>query len=148
MNSIQLFTIGFTKKSAEVFFTRMREAGVRTLIDVRLNNSSQLAGFTKKDDLRYFLRSIADIEYVHLPELAPTQELLDAYKKKKGKWEEYELGFLELLGTRKIESALSKTVFEGGCLLCSEEKPHHCHRRLVAEYLEREWGEVKTTHLK
>ena len=148
MNPIQLFTIGFSKKSAEVFFTRMREAGVRRLIDVRLNNSSQLAGFTKKDDLRYFLKSIADIEYVHLPELAPTQELLDAYKKKKGKWEEYEAGFLELLRQRKIESGLSKSIFEGGCLLCSEEKPHHCHRRLVAEYLEREWGGVNTTHLK
>lgn len=148
MNSIQLFTIGFTKKSAEVFFTRMREAGVQRLIDVRLNNSSQLAGFTKKDDLRYFLKSIADIEYVHLPELAPTQELLDAYKKKKGKWEEYELGFLELLRERKIEVTVDKSLFEGGCLLCSEEKPHHCHRRLVAEYLQREWGGLNTTHLK
>lgn len=148
MNPIQLFTIGFTKKSAERFFTSMREAGIRTLIDVRLNNVSQLAGFAKKDDLRYFLKSIADIEYVHLPELAPTQELLDAYKKNKGRWEEYETGFLELLRRRKIESSLPKNLFEGGCLLCSEDKPHHCHRRLVAEYLEREWGGVRTTHLK
>ena len=148
MNPIQLFTIGFTKKSAEVFFTRMRDAGVRTLIDVRLNNSSQLAGFTKKDDLRYFLKSIADIEYVHLPELAPTQPLLDAYKKQKGKWEDYETGFLDLLRQRKVETALPQKVFEGACLLCSEEKPHHCHRRLVAEYLQRHWGNLNTIHLK
>lgn len=148
MNPIQLFTIGFTKKSAEVFFTRMREAGVRTLIDVRLNNSSQLAGFTKKDDLRYFLKSIANIDYIHLPELAPTQQLLDAYKKQKGNWEDYETGFLDLLRQRKVENTLPKEAFQSGCLLCSEEKPHHCHRRLVAEYLQREWGNLNTTHLK
>jgi uncharacterized protein (DUF488 family) len=148
MNPIELFTIGFTRKSAEVFFTRLREAGARTLIDVRLNNSSQLAGFTKKEDLRFFLKSIAGIEYVHLPELAPTQALLDTYKKQKGKWEDYEAGFLDLMRQRKVESSLSKSLFEGGCLLCSEEKPHHCHRRLVAEYLQARWGQVRTTHLK
>ncbi len=148
MEPIQLFTIGFTKKSAETFFTRLREAGVKRLVDVRLNNISQLAGFTKRDDLRYFLKTVADIEYVHLPELAPTKELLDAYKKLKGEWKDYEAAFLDLMKQRRIQDTVSHDLMQGACLLCSEEKPHHCHRRLVAEYLEQAWGNLATTHLK
>lgn len=148
MEPIQLFTIGFTKKSAETFFTRLREAGVKRLVDVRLNNISQLAGFTKRDDLRYFLKTVADIEYVHLPELAPTKELLDAYKKLKGEWKDYEAAFLDLMRQRRIQDTVSHDLMQGACLLCSEEKPHHCHRRLVAEYLEQAWGNLATTHLK
>ena len=148
MEPIQLFTIGFTKKSAETFFTRLREAGVKRLVDVRLNNISQLAGFTKRDDLRYFLKAVADIEYVHLPELAPTKELLDAYKKLKGEWKDYEAAFLDLMRQRRIQDTVSHDLMQGACLLCSEEKPHHCHRRLVAEYLEQAWGNLATTHLK
>lgn len=144
---MRIFTIGFTKKSAEAFFTRLQNAGVKRLVDVRLNNISQLAGFTKKDDLRYFLKAICNIEYVHLPELAPTAEILDAYKKqKKGDWELYERRFLDLMRSRQIENT-AREIFADGCLLCSEEKPLHCHRRLVAEYLKEHWGDVEIEHI-
>lgn len=144
---MKIFTIGFTKKSAETFFTRLKNAGVKRLVDVRLNNVSQLAGFTKKDDLRYFTKAICGIEYVHLPELAPTADILDPYKKvKNGDWPLYERHFLELMRARHIENT-PREILEGGCLLCSEEKPHHCHRRLVAEYLKEKWGTVEIIHL-
>jgi uncharacterized protein (DUF488 family) len=143
-----IFTIGFTKKSAEAFFTRLKDAGVRRLIDVRLNNVSQLAGFTKKDDLRYFTKAICNVEYLHLPELAPTAEILDPYKKaKNGDWALYERQFIELMRSRHIERTLSRDMLDGGCLLCSEEKPHHCHRRLVAEYLKEHWRDVEIEHI-
>lgn len=145
---MKIFTIGFTKKSAETFFERLQRAGVKRLLDVRLNNTSQLAGFTKKDDLRYFTRAICNIEYVHLPVLAPTAEILDPYKKQKnGNWPLYERRFLELMKARHIEEQLSPEMLDGGCLLCSEEKPHHCHRRLVAEYLMDKWGNVEIEHI-
>lgn len=144
---MKIFTIGFTKKSAETFFTRLKEAGVRRLIDIRLNNASQLAAFSKKDDLRYFARAICDIDYVHLRDLAPTQDILDAYKKQKGDWGEYERQFVELMRSRHIEDSTSREMMDGGCLLCSEETPRHCHRRLVAEYLSRHWGNVEIIHL-
>jgi uncharacterized protein (DUF488 family) len=145
--SIVVTTIGFTKKSAQDFFTLLQRAGVKRVVDVRLNNVSQLAGFTKMDDLRYFLRAIGGIDYVHLPELAPTQEMLDLYKKQKGAWSDYEKRFLDLMASRHIEDKVPKDVINGGCLLCSEDKPHHCHRRLVAEYLANHWGDVQTKHL-
>ena len=97
---INLFTIGFTQKSAREFFTALKDAGVKRVVDVRLNNNSQLAGFSKKDDLPYFLKEIGGIEYVHLPELAPTQDILDAYKKRKGDWNVYEEKFLDLMARR------------------------------------------------
>ncbi len=128
---MKIFTIGFTKKSAEVFFTRIQAADVRRLVDVRLNNVSQLAGFTKKNDLRYFTKTICNIEYLHLPELAPTAEILDAYKKQNGDWEVYERQFVDLMRSRDIEHTASRALLDGACLLCSEEKPDHCHRRLV-----------------
>jgi uncharacterized protein (DUF488 family) len=145
--SISITTIGFTKKSANDFFTSLQQAGVKRVVDVRLNNISQLAGFTKMDDLRYFLKAIAGIDYVHLPELAPTQEMLDAYKKQKGAWSDYEKRFLDLMASRHIEDKVPKEIIDGGCLLCSEDKPHHCHRRLIAEYLTGHWGDVQTKHL-
>ena len=144
---IKLFTIGFTKKSAEEFFTKLKEAGVSRVLDVRLNNSSQLAGFTKKEDLQFFLQAIHGMDYAHLPELAPTQDILTAYKKEQGDWSVYEPKFLELMRTRKVEETARKELFHGGCLLCSEEKPHHCHRRLVAEYLSEKWRNVEVVHI-
>ncbi len=144
---IRVFTIGFTKKTAEEFFTKLKDASVKRLIDVRLNNISQLAGFAKKDDLRYFLQTICGIEYVHRLDLAPTKELLDAYKKHKGEWSVYEAGFLELMANRRIEDTISKELLDGACLLCSEDEPSHCHRRLVAEYLARCWGDVEITNI-
>lgn len=144
---MKIFTIGFTKKSAESFFTKLKAAGVKRLVDIRLNNVSQLAGFTKKDDLRYFVKEICSIEYSHLPELAPTQDILNAYKKKRASWSDYEQKFLELMRSRRVEESVPREILEGSCLLCSEEKPDHCHRRLVAEYLKEKWGNVEIKHI-
>jgi uncharacterized protein (DUF488 family) len=144
---MKIFTIGFTKKSAEVFFTRLQHAGVKRLVDVRLNNVSQLAGFTKKNDLRYFTKVICKIEYLHLPDLAPTSEILDAYKKHNGDWDVYEKQFLDLMRSRNIQETTSREILDGACLLCSEEKPYHCHRRLVAEYLKEKWGDIEIEHI-
>ena len=144
---MKIFTIGFTKKSAREFFGMLRRPGLRRLIDVRLNNVSQLAGFSKKDDLQFFCETILSIEYLHLPELAPTQEMLDGFKKNHGAWTEYEAKFLALMVERKVETTLSRSELDGGCLLCSEPTPEHCHRRLVAEYLEAKWDDVEIEHL-
>jgi uncharacterized protein (DUF488 family) len=144
---MKIFTIGFTKKSAETFFTKLKNAGVKRLVDVRLNNVSQLAGFAKKNDLRYFTREICGIEYLHMPQLAPTADILDAYKKHRGDWGIYERQFLDLMKARRIEDNMPAEMLDGGCLLCSEEKPHQCHRRLVAEYLNERWGNVEIQHI-
>ena len=144
---MKIFTIGFTKTTAEAFFKRLQEAGVKKVIDVRLNNVSQLAGFAKKDDIRYFLKSISGIEYIHLPELAPTKEIFDNIKKKKGQWTDFEKQFNELMKTRRIEETIPRDSVDGACLLCSEAKPHNCHRRLVAEYLKERWGNIDIVHL-
>ena len=144
---MKIFTIGFTKKSAESFFTQLQRAGVKRLVDIRLNNVSQLAGFTKRDDIRYFTKAICHIDYIHLTQLAPTQDILDTYKKHKGGWGLYESQFLDLMDRRQIENNVSREILDGGCLLCSEEKPHNCHRRLVAEYLKKKWGDVEIAHL-
>jgi uncharacterized protein (DUF488 family) len=145
---MEVYTIGFTKRTAPEFFEALRRAGVRRLLDVRLNNTSQLAGFTKRDDLRYFLREICGAEYVHEPLLAPTQAILDDYKKRKGNWADYERRFLELMERRQIEERLDRRIFDTPtALLCSETTAEHCHRRLVLEYLESKWGDIKMVHL-
>lgn len=146
-NSIKLFTIGFTQKSAEKFFDTLIDAKVKRVIDTRLNNVSQLAGFTKRADLEYFLKRIGGIEYIHLLYLAPTKEILDVYKKNNGDWETYEKKFLKLMSDRSIENKVSPQIIDGSCLLCSEAKPHYCHRRLVAEYLSNQWGNISICHL-
>ena len=144
---MKVFTIGFTKKSARQFFDVLRKSGAKRIVDVRLNNVSQLAGFAKRDDLAFFLKEVCVMDYVHLPDLAPTQEMLDEYKKLKGDWKTYEARFLDLMDKRHIENRIPKEVVAEGCLLCSEEKPHHCHRRLVAEYLRGHWGDLDISHL-
>ena len=144
---MKVFTIGFTKKNAKRFFELLRGSGARRVVDVRLNNVSQLAGFAKRDDLAFFLKEICGMEYVHLPMLAPTQEMLDEYKKLRGDWQTYEKRFLDLMEQRRIEERIPKEVVADGCLLCSEDKPHQCHRRLVAEYLKQHWGDVDVSHL-
>ncbi|MDD3925775.1 MAG: DUF488 domain-containing protein [bacterium] len=144
---MKVFTIGFTKKSAEQFFYCLRQPGLKRIVDVRLNNVSQLAGFTKKNDLKFFLSQICNIGYVHLPELTPTQDILDAYKKNSGDWSVYEEQFLALMSARHVEAMLDKKLIEGGCLLCSEATPDHCHRRLVAEYLCKKWRDLEIHHL-
>jgi len=142
-----LFTIGFTRKTAEQFFGLLRGSRAATLIDVRLNNVSQLAGFAKRDDLKFFVGEICGMTYLHRPDLAPTQAMLDDYKKRGAKWAEYEPRFTELIATRRIEETVPRELLENAVLLCSEDQPHHCHRRLVAEYLARHWGDVEITHL-
>lgn len=144
---MKVFTIGFTRKTAETFFGKLRESGAKRIVDVRLNNVSQLAGFAKKDDLKYFLKELCGMDYLHLPQLAPTQEMLDEYRKEKGGWARYEERFLDLMRERQVENRVPRDVIADGCLLCSEDKPHHCHRRLVAEYLKKHWGDLDIHHL-
>jgi uncharacterized protein (DUF488 family) len=145
---MEIYSIGFTQKSAAEFFGALKSAGIRRLVDVRLNNTSQLAAFAKRDDLAYFLRTICDAEYVHEPLLAPTQEMLDAYKKRKGAWPDYERAFLSLMQERQIETALHREQFvEPAVLLCSELTAEHCHRRLVLEYLAQRWDGITIRHL-
>jgi uncharacterized protein (DUF488 family) len=145
---VEIYTIGFTQTTAEHFFGRLKAAGVKRLLDVRLNNSSQLAGFAKAQDLPFFLRELLGATYEHDPRLAPTQELLDDYKKRKGDWSEYEQGFLELMAKRGIEHALSPAEFEiPTALLCSEATADYCHRRLVCDYLAGEWADVRPIHM-
>lgn len=143
---MKIYTIGFTKTSAEGFFTRLTKSGAKKLVDVRLNNISQLAGFAKRDDLRYFSKQICGLNYEHMQKLAPTKDILDEYKKNGGAWDIYEDKFLDLMAKRQIEEIDQKQL-DGSCLLCSEDKPHHCHRRLVAEYLRRKWSDVEIIHL-
>ena len=147
MNKINLFTIGFTKKNAETFFGKLGKAGVEKIIDIRLNNVSQLAGFAKKDDLIYFLRKICDCDYKHEPLLAPTKEILDGYKKKELGWPEYQKQFNDLLKTRKAHTLVSSSELHMACLLCSEPTPDKCHRRLVAEYLKKHFDNIEINHL-
>ena len=144
---IKIYTIGFTQTSAEQFFGKLIKAGVKKIVDARLNNSSQLAGFAKKEDLKYFLKAIANIDYIHMPVLAPSEEMLAEYKKKKGDWQTYEKNFLALMEERRIENIVNPSELDQACLLCSEHIPEHCHRRLVAEYLKNKWGNVAIEHL-
>ncbi len=144
---MKLFTIGFTKRTAEDFFCTLQQAGIKRVVDIRLNNSSQLAAFAKSKDLEYFLRAIADIEYVHMPLFSPTPEILDAYKKNKGSWEVYERDFKALMEERHMGEIAKEMLREGDCLLCSEPTPEHCHRRLVAEHLLKHRKSLEVVHL-
>jgi len=144
---MRLYTIGFTKTTAEAFFTRLKTAGVKRVIDVRLNNVSQLAGFAKRDDLAYFLKAICDCDYVHRPELAPTQEILDDYREKKIDWAEYARRFSALLVDRAVENTISPDELANAWLLCSEPTAENCHRRLVAEYFQERFPEIEIMHL-
>jgi uncharacterized protein (DUF488 family) len=140
--SMELFTIGFTQKTAQEFFELLMKSGVKTVIDTRINNVSQLAGFAKQKDLKYFLKTIGNIEYIHILDFAPTKELLDDYKKKRIDWPTYETKFRELIKKRKIETKINPQILDQSCLLCSEATPHQCHRRLVAEYLQQKLTDV------
>ena len=142
MDKLKVYSIGFAQTSAEEFFSSIARKNIKKLIDVRLNNVSQLAGFTKKNDLKYFLNKICGVEYEHFELLAPTKNILDDYKKRKGSWGEYEVRFNELMEIRKIENMLQPDDLDCSCLLCSEKKPHYCHRRLVLEYLNNRWGNI------
>lgn len=145
---MEIYTIGFTQRSAEDFFGALRRAGVRRLIDTRLNKTSQLAAFAKRDDLAFFLRELIEADYREEPLLAPTQELLDAYKKRRIDWAEYEACYRDLLHRRQVDRTLDRALFEvPAVLLCSERTPEHCHRRLAVEHLASHWGDVTAVHL-
>jgi uncharacterized protein (DUF488 family) len=143
-----LFTIGFTQKSAKQFFTLLKTAGVQRVLDIRLNNKSQLAGFSKSEDLRYFLDTIGGIGYRHVTEMAPTQTLLDKARSAKSGWSAFEKQFLALIKQRRVEKSVAATELADACLLCSEHHPEHCHRRLVAEYLQRTFPGLEVSHLR
>jgi uncharacterized protein (DUF488 family) len=142
-----IHTIGFTQKSAEKFFSSLIAAGVRRVIDTRLHSTSQLSGFAKRDDLRFFLERLGPIDYRYEPLLAPTERILDSYKKKLMSWREYENAYLGLLRERNVETQMGRAVVSDSCLLCSEAKPHYCHRRLAAEYLKARWTGVEIHHI-
>jgi uncharacterized protein (DUF488 family) len=145
---MEIYSIGFTQKSASEFFGTLKAHGIERLLDVRLNNTSQLAAFAKQADLAYFLREICDADFEHEPLLAPTQDILDAYKKHKGDWEAYSKAYLALIRSRNVESVLSQESFQKKTvLLCSEATVEHCHRRLALEYLQQHWVGVTIRHL-
>ena len=144
---MDIATIGFTGKSAKKFFDLIKSSGIRRIVDTRAHNTSQLAGFAKRDDLAYFLRVICNVDYVVEPTLAPTAELLSAYRKKTIEWDEYAHAYVALISSRNVAAHLNASLAFGSCLLCSEASPHHCHRRLAAEYLKEAWGDVQVRHL-
>lgn len=150
MKKNKLFTIGFTKKSAEEFFSILSSAGIRRIVDVRLNNNSQLAGFAKQKDLRYFLKAIGNIDYIHVPEFSPLKEIFDQYKKDKI-WENYRDNFNNVLSERYKNDIISKIIMNdikaSDCLLCAEEKADKCHRRLLAEFIQSKRGDFEIVHL-
>ena len=147
MECINIYTIGFTKKTAEEFFTLLKKNKVKNLIDVRLNNVSQLAGFTKQDDLKFFLKELCDISYFHILDFAPTDYILKRYKNKTIDWNQYEMEFNELIRNRKIENSINVELLNDACLLCSEPTAEKCHRRLVAEYLQSVFPQINIIHL-
>ena len=145
----KIFTIGFTKMTAEEFFTQLEKNHVERVVDVRLNNTSQLSGFSKYPDIEYFLRNISGIDYFHDLQFAPSEKILESYKKKYITWEEYEEAFAALMATRDIDKYILKNYAdeENYCLLCTEVSPENCHRRLVAEKIKEVLGDVKIVHL-
>lgn len=144
---IKLYTIGFTGKPAEKFFNLLRDAGVKKIVDTRINNVSQLAGFAKGSDLKFFAKEIGNMSYEHNIDFAPTKELLSRYRDKKMTWLEYETEYLNLLDMRKVAQKTDVEKFHEHCLLCSEHTPEKCHRRLLAEYLKHVKGEIEIIHL-
>jgi uncharacterized protein (DUF488 family) len=144
---MRIYTIGFTQKPAERFFGLLREHGVRRLLDIRLHPDGQLAGFAKRGDLAYFLRELADCEYVHVPALAPSEEILGDYRKDKD-WNRYVPRFEALMAERGVPDSLDRALFDRpAVLLCSEATPERCHRRLVAERLAAAWPDANVVHL-
>lgn len=144
---IKLFTIGFTGKSAEKFFNLLRTAGVNKIVDTRINNVSQLAGFAKGSDLKFFAKEIGDMTYEHNIDFAPTKELLSKYRDKKMSWQDYEVEYLNLLDMRHVAQKTEIEKLHQNCLLCSEHTPEKCHRRLLAEYLKHVKNDIEIIHL-
>jgi uncharacterized protein (DUF488 family) len=145
---IKVYTIGFTKKTAKQFFDLLIKNKVKEIVDIRLNNSSQLAGFAKGEDLKFFAKEIGNINYSHHIEIAPSKELLSGYRKKEKTWNDYERVYQKLLDNRDIASKINVEDFNEKCLLCSEHIPEQCHRRLFAEFLQKLNPDVEIIHLK
>lgn len=145
----KIFTIGFTKMTAEEFFTCLERSRVKKVVDVRFYNTSQLLGFTKYPDIEFFLRSISGIDYIHDLYFAPSERLLESYKKKFITWEEYEEAFAALMAARDIDDYIRKNYAdeENYCLMCTEVSPENCHRRLVAEKIAKVFGDIDVVHL-
>jgi uncharacterized protein (DUF488 family) len=145
---MEIYTIGFTQTNAEHFFDRLVQAKIERLLDVRLKNVSQLAGFAKAQDLPYFLDKLAGVTYEHEPLLAPSEDLLAAYRDRTLTWENYERGFLWLMEDREIQTVLTREDFDARTvLLCSEATAECCHRRLLGEYLAEHWNDLRMEHL-
>lgn len=144
---MRIYTVGFTKKNASQFFGLLADSGATRLIDTRLNNTSQLAGFTKRDDLAFFTRVLYGIDYVHELRLAPTAELLNPYRKGQWTWAKYEAEYVQLLRERRVDEVFDRESMNGAVLLCSEAISDRCHRRLAAEYLAQMWRDVEVVHL-
>ncbi|NLD46207.1 MAG: DUF488 domain-containing protein [Clostridiaceae bacterium] len=145
--AIQLFTIGFTQKTASEFFTLLKNNGVKKIIDIRINNKSQLAGFAKGSDLEYFAQEILRIPYVHRIDFAPTTDLLKRYRDKKISWKQYEVEYLQLLVERDVINQIDEVLLDGAVLMCSEHLPDKCHRRLLAEYFLNRFQDISIKHL-
>ena len=146
-NMVRVFTIGYAGKNAWDFFTILKQTGIRKVIDVRLYNTSQLAGFTKKRDLEYFLQAIANADYVHLSIMAPSKQLLNDYKKGDVSWQQYETQFKSIITHRQIETHIELQDLDMSCFLCSEATADKCHRRLVVEHLSQIWPNISIQHL-
>jgi uncharacterized protein (DUF488 family) len=145
---VRLLTIGFTKKTAQQFFELLKKNKVKKLVDIRINNTSQLAGFAKGQDLEYFVNAINGIPYVYIPDFAPTKELLADYQNKRIDWDVYQKIFRQLIKQRKIAEKYNVADFNNACFLCSEELPEQCHRRLIAEFFKENNPEIEIVHLK
>jgi uncharacterized protein (DUF488 family) len=145
---MKIFTIGFTKKSAEEFFRLLKSNGIQRIVDIRVHPGGQLAGFAKDRDLAFFLRELAGIDYVYQPELAPAEELMKSYRADKDT-AVWEAGYRQLLAENGMPGKLDRRIFEDKvcCLLCSEAEAEHCHRRIAAEMMKAEWGNVEIIHL-
>jgi uncharacterized protein (DUF488 family) len=144
---MKLFTIGFTQKPARRFFDLLQSNNVSKIIDTRINNSSQLSGFAKGSDLKFFAKEIGDIDYFHELDFAPTKELLAKYRKKEISWNDYTIEYLNLLDIRKVSQNVNIEELHNNCLLCSEQSPEKCHRRSLAEYLKAKYPQVSIHHL-
>lgn len=147
-NMKTIYSIGFTKKSAEDFFKLLRDAKVTKIIDLRRNNKSQLAGFAKEEDLKYFLKFISNIKYEHILSLATPEELLKKYRKDNN-WAYYEKEYEKILDNIDSKSGYEKILDKNEiiCLLCSENEPKFCHRRLVLEYINKNVEKINIVHL-
>ena len=143
----KLYTMGYTQKTAEKLFNLLSEHEIKRLMDIRLHNNTQLAGFTKQNNFKYFIERLSDIEYRHIPLMAPSKDIFDDYMKNGLEWEGYELRFKRLIDQRKIEQLINEDEIDGACMLCCEPEATNCHRRLVAEYLQNYFKNIEIIHL-